>query len=921
MTDIPVPTDAFPAIHPETGALVEVPAAYVQQAIKEGFTAPSSDQALHWAKGRHFGSGAQSALALLEGVGQGAAGPIIPGIERLLGVDPENIRDREEFNPGLNTIGQGVGFVAPIVATLGASAPVSAGAAATGTAAKIAAKTLPGVATAAGEAVAKRLAAPVGAGILRKSVPFAADFATQGAILGASNVATRAILEDPKLSAESAFVEVALGAGLGGVLGFGGAATAHSVAGLFSKAGEKALSWAASKGGNPETRKVLLSFRSDPAVREAVFKLDQAGISPDVIVPAHPDTARVLLGNADRVAALEKRFPGLTGDVLAKATPDEAALILRDGDNIILGTVARNSIGEELANTVSTAFNATDDALSTALRGARSAEIDSLVGKVAPDAAQGQLGGVFDDVVSLAKTMRTDTDLYNQGAARKLELLAEGLARDSGEGSVDTFRRINKAKRQLDDLSSWGRKPSNNINEDTVNAIRDLRSRVARTLEDESVWGEAGARQKDLNRALSEYWTAQDIASKGPKGDPRRGFMVEVQQADNSFVWEARPTRISEWLNAMADARGGAKSEGFTQYLDAASRLSDQLEKSGFDGAAALRDQLSKIRVGFLDTERQAAVTQVVNRLKDPSAIMTSRGYIPTPKQLAGQVATSLGGSIPVVGGIAGTIEGALTKAAQPSFAIGVLDAFGKASSRLSATISSGVGRALTTGASRATSAGAEAVITSSNYPSVSAHLRGRAADPTLLADHAHRETQGWSQHAPEAADEITGVIARANQHIASKLPQEGPPDPLGAPYRPSAAELSAVNRAAQIARDPVSILSEIKRGTVHPDHVEALAAIYPAIQRQISLEIMDVLSDLTSRGQSIPFTTRMGLALFLGGAMDPLLSPAAIQANQAAFARDARDGNVEPGVRPALSLGVAGRMSTPMQASASRSV
>jgi hypothetical protein len=917
---VAAPVEYVPAVKPD-GSVTEINAADVAAAQQQGWRMPTPEEWGAYQKAQALQGPLSGAVAFAEGVGEGVLGPVIPGLEVALGRDPAEMRALKEARPGLNAAGQAVGFIAPLAATLGASAPVSAGAAATGTAARLASKTLPGLATKAGAAVAERLIPEAGAGVLRRAIPAAADFATQGGILAASSVATQAVLQDPKLSAESAVAEVALGTGLGGVLGFGGSAAAHGLAGLLGKAGEKALAWSASRGENPETSKLLLSFKSDPAVREAVFKLDQAGISPNVIAPAHPETARVILGNTERVTSLEKRFPGLTEDVLAKATPDEAALILRDGDKIILGTTARNSIGEELANTTSTAFNATDDALSSALRGARSAEVDALVGKVAPEAAQGQLGGVFDEVTSLAGKMRAETDLFNQGAARKLELLAEGLARDSGEGSVDTFRRLNQAKRQLDDLASWGRKPSNNINEDTVNAIRDLRSKVARGLEDEAVWGEAGARQKDLNKALSEFWTAQDIAAKGPKGDPRRGFMVEVQQADGSFSWEARPTRINEWLNAMADARGGAKSEGFTQYLDAASRLADQLEKSGFEGAAALRDQLAMVKRGFLDTERQAAVTQVVNRLKDPSAILTSRGYIPTPKQLAGQAATSMVGSVPVIGPIAGAIEGTITKAAQPSFAIGVIDAFGKASQRMGDAIGGGVGRLFTGTAAKGVAEGTEAVINAGNYTRVSAQLRTNAADPTGLADHAHKQTGPWSQHAPGAADEATGVIARATQHLASKLPPEGPPDPFGKPYQPSPAELSAFNRAAGIAQNPASILDEIRRGTIHPDHVEALATIYPSIHRQMQMEIMDRLALVTSKGEHVPFKTRMGLSLFLGGNLDPLLSPEAMRANQLAFARDAQTGNVEPGSRSTLNLGVAGRMSTPMQASASRSL
>ena len=88
-------------------------------------------------------------------------------------------------------------------------------------------------------------------------------------------------------------------------------------------------------------------------------------------------------------------------------------------------------------------------------------------------------------------------------------------------------------------------------------------------------------------------------------------------------------------------------------------------------------------------------------------------------------------------------------------------------------------------------------------------------------------------------------------------------------------------------------------------------------------MQIMDGLAKLTSKGGSVPFKTRMGLALFLGGNVDPMLTPAAMQANQVALttaARNEQTGNVEPSSRSTQKLGLAERMSTPMQASASRS-
>ena len=296
---------------------------------------------------------------------------------------------------------------------------------------------------------------------------------------------------------------------------------------------------------------------------------------------------------------------------------------------------------------------------------------------------------------------------------------------------------------------------------------------------------------------------------------------------------------------------------------------------------------------------------------------------LPSARELAGQAAASATASLPGIGAVKGVIEGTLSKVTQPSFTIGVIDAFGKASARMGETIAGGVGRVFSGAAAEAAAKGSETVINASNYGKVAAQVRAHAADPQMLADASQKQTGPWSSHAPGASGEVAGIAARATQHLASKLPQEGAQAAFGAPYKPSAAELAAFNRAAKIAERPAAILEEIANGTVHPDHVQALSVIYPSIHREMSLQIMDRMAALTAKGGKVPFKTQMGLTLFLGGNVNGALAPASMAANQAVIAqarRDEQTGNVEPGSRSLEGLGVAGRMSTPMQASASRS-
>lgn len=65
------------------------------------------------AKSAHYGSMGQQALAGLEGIAKGVAGPLATKAEVKLGVPPEDITSREEANPITHGVGEALGLIAP----------------------------------------------------------------------------------------------------------------------------------------------------------------------------------------------------------------------------------------------------------------------------------------------------------------------------------------------------------------------------------------------------------------------------------------------------------------------------------------------------------------------------------------------------------------------------------------------------------------------------------------------------------------------------------------------------------------------------------------------------------------------------------------------------------------------------------------
>lgn len=143
-----------------------------------------------------YGTPGQQAIAGLEGVAQGIAGPLAPLAERALGVDPQGIRLRAEHNPWTHGLGEAAGFGAGLFTGSGEAALLGK----------------------AGQGVAKLVE---GESIAAKLASGAARMGTEMGLYQAGDEATKAILQDPNQTVGSAASRIGLSALLGGTLGGG----------------------------------------------------------------------------------------------------------------------------------------------------------------------------------------------------------------------------------------------------------------------------------------------------------------------------------------------------------------------------------------------------------------------------------------------------------------------------------------------------------------------------------------------------------------------------------------------------------------------------------------------------------------------------------------------------------------------------
>lgn len=409
-----------PAVNPQ-GEIVDVPAADLPRAYAQGFRPPSPEQL---AKIRAFDAASEQPL---QAFGEGAASALTFGLapkaEVELGITtPEAIAARREANPLAHGAGTVAGIAAPLLLTGGASGAAQAAGGVRGALAGAAELTAPALIARAGRAVAGGAAE---AGLSR----FAAGVSmgvTEGALYAGADVTEKALLGDPQLTWEKAATEVGLGALFGGALAGGTDLAAKGLGKLLGK-GMEGLSTVAERvaKGEPETVKLMFQAKGDIAALEAA-----APGAAEAIAASTPETARFILQNKARILEKEARFPGLT-DVLARAEPDTAKLILDGWDKMLKDPLRRIEAANTQAEAVQTAYTSLEKALRTVNRDVRPAEMQQLASRANPDAAAARFAELQGKVEDLARKMRAEPDLYQSGAARELELIAEGLKRDA----------------------------------------------------------------------------------------------------------------------------------------------------------------------------------------------------------------------------------------------------------------------------------------------------------------------------------------------------------------------------------------------------------------------------------------------------------------------------------------------------------
>ncbi len=144
----------------------------------------------------------------------------------------------------------------------------------------------------------------------------------------------------------------------------------------------------------------------------------------------------------------------------------------------------------------------------------------------------------------------------------------------------------------------------------------------------------------------------------------------------------------------------------------------------------------------------------------------------------------------------------------------------------------------------------------------------------------------GLALHYPEQ----NMLLAMARGRISNYLTSLKPPENVPRAAFDAAPDMREKNRtykrALDIAAKPLSIMDEIKKGTLEPDHVKHFNALHPELNGLLQKKLTESIVKAQLTGKKPSYAVRQSLSMFMGTALSAEMQPQNIQAAQRVFAK-----------------------------------
>lgn len=878
---LPQPAADIQNLMTPDGDLVGVHDSQVPQALESGYQRATPEQVNDFAKEQKYGSLSEQLKTASEGAAEAATFGLSTGAEKMAGANPEDIRGRRETNPVAHMLGQGAGLVGSAFVGTGEAKALGA----------------------AGEAATKLLGIANAESNIAKIGSAAVKGAVENGLFQAGDEVSKLLSGDPSQSAETAVADVGLASLLGG--GIGGAAgsvsplwdatVGNKVGGMLKTITDKLggveghipdnVDAAIAQSGMTIAPEVRAGLSSDPEVQQMFKTLQQS------------DTTKSGLA----LQEADKAFRKDASEAMSKTLGRELSEVPEKGE------ISRYEAGKSLGNTLAKEYQESMSPIAKEFDAIRDkyGKTDLIPDQLNPPgsdipAIPGTTSRVLEEIGSLANREGWTTSPSSE-IMQEVNRIFEELPKQKTVKNLSDYIKQVGANMQSDPLNGSMLRAGGQIKSILKNAEADVIGQ--RLGEKEGM--EAAKRFRDARSAYSAQSDIRDaIDSRLHAKGSTSGYAKSIREMA-STDGEAVINRLSGKNDADLLKFLGDNFPRTAQKLK--EYHIDNLLSSAKEGDALKPEKLLK-NLKALSPEMRSFVADPasLNKINAIGTILNKINELPhnfsntartvdkllqyVPGSAIGLVAMLTGHS-PVTGAILGYLTKSLGKSVPDAARLSLLKflgssepisapAFKAMADHIQSTIN---GENVLSRATKNLFKAGKEVLPEGYMPS---DAKVEKLNKTLLKmrtdqDGLLKVADGVNHYMPEHGAAMGQTAANAVNYLNQLRPNKDPANPLDSKKIVSAPEKAQFNQALKIAESPLSVLPKIKDGTLTPADVVHLKSLYPALYQRIAEKLTYETADAKSKDMTIPYKTRISMAMFLAQPMDSTMTPEAIQSAQ----------------------------------------
>lgn len=441
-----------------------------------------------------------------------------------------------------------------------------------------------------------------------------------------------------------------------------------------------------------------------------------------------------------------------------------------------------------------------------------------------------------------------------------------GMGEGGENASRDLMLRFDKMKRAFDSSLQWGRENRFGLPEAIVSqqaGLEQLTNTMRSALEDEAVWGKAGAAQARWNKSFSEFLPrGKDFADKMRVTiDAERGVALPEVDFEKTMGMLRKLTggEADEALQGVKSTR--AYIDGMRDRISAIREYAELTPKQASMLEQGLRD-IKEFEDDFLAARQKASTA---NRLKDAIAEERDAGSM---------------------GGLVGLVADAVTK---PLTTMQRLANVRQTVQRVEDGVARGLEKFFGGKGNEVVDRIAEKLRPKAEVAKEIGEISALRGNPMAMEERARALTGDLEQHAPKIANEVRMTAVRALDYLAREAPRPSVPlglvalDPKKARY--SDQQISDWEAKRRAALDPQSVVDDMKRGKLNRDAIKAVEFVSPKLFAKMQELAQDQILKLAQQGKldEMPYQQKAVIATLLKVPADQTWQPDFIAMMQAA--------------------------------------